>query len=179
MCDRLERLSTNLEHLMRFKIVSARARVQEHALSQVFDEVRAKLRDARLHTARTSHELQAAMNLTLLTARRRADAVRQQLAPANLLAHVSGARSRFEAASSGCNEAMNTRLQDARRRLSMAAASLDALSPLAVLQRGYAIAQNSEGRLLRDSEGVTIGDAVNLRLAQGRLHCRVEGKSDE
>ena len=179
MCDRLERLSTNLERLMRFKIVSARARVQEHALSQVFDEVRAKLRDARFQTARTSHELQVAMNFTLLTARRRADAVRQQLAPAKLLAHVSGARSRFEAASSGCNEAMNTRLQDARRRLSMAAASLDALSPLAVLQRGYAIAQNSEGRLLRDSAGVTVGDAVTLRLAQGRLHCKVEGKSDE
>ena len=48
-------------------------------------------------------------------------------------------------------------------------------SPLAVLQRGYAIAQDKEGRLLREAASVTIGDPVRLRLAKGRLDCRVEG----
>jgi len=94
-------------------------------------------------------------------------------------ARVAGARTRFDAASSGCHDAMNARLEDARQRLGLVAASLDALSPLAVLQRGYAIVQDKDGRLLRDGRAVAVGDAVRLRLARGRLDCRVEGKSDE
>ena len=175
LCTRLDQLATNLQRLMRFKIMDARTRVQEHALSQVFDDVRAKLRDAGRRTARSTHELQAAMNLALQIAQRRADAVRHQLSPANLRAHVANARTRFDAAGSGCNDAMNARLEDARQRLGLAAASLDALSPLAVLQRGYAIAQDKDGRLLRDGASVAVGDAVRLRLARGRLDCRVEG----
>src|SRR6202171_3408078 len=51
ICTRLDRLSTNLQRLMRFKIMDARTRVQEHSLSQVFDDVRANLRNAGLRRA--------------------------------------------------------------------------------------------------------------------------------
>ena len=54
-----------------------------------------------------------------------------------------------------------------------AAASLDALSPLAVLHRGYAIAQREDGRLLRDTKDVSVGDSINVRLAKGRLTAEV------
>jgi exodeoxyribonuclease VII large subunit len=175
ICTKLDRLSTNLQRLMRFKIMDARTRVQERALSQAFDDVRAKLRDAGMRTARSTHDLRAGMSLALQTARRRTDAVLHQLSPLNLRAHAAKARARFDAASDGCNDAMSARLEEARQRLGLAAASLDALSPLAVLQRGYAIAQDKDGRLLLDSQAVTVGDAVRLRLAMGRLDCRVEG----
>ena len=69
---------------------------------------------------------------------------------------------------------MEIRLQQARERLGLAVASLDALSPLAVLQRGYAIAQDASGRLLRDAQSVVVGDEVRVRLAKGRLNARVE-----
>lgn len=174
ICTRLDRLRANLERVMRFKIMDARTRVQEHALSKVFDDVRTKLRDAGMRTARSTHDLRAIMNLVLETARRRADAVQHQLSPAGLRARVAGARSRFDAANAGCNDAMTMRLDEARQRLGLAAASLDALSPLAVLQRGYAIAQDGDGRLLRSSNSVAVGDAVRLRLASGGLDCRVE-----
>ena len=54
------------------------------------------------------------------------------------------------------------------------AASLDALSPLAVLQRGYAIAESEDGRLLRDARAISVGDSVRVRLAKGRIDARVE-----
>lgn len=84
------------------------------------------------------------------------------------------ARRRFDAAATACNDVMETSLQEARERLGLAAASLDALSPLAVLQRGYAIAQDASGKPLRDAVAVTPGDQVLVRLAKGRLNTRVE-----
>jgi exodeoxyribonuclease VII large subunit len=87
---------------------------------------------------------------------------------------LRNARGRFDAASSACNGAMETTLQEARERLGLAAASLDALSPLAVLQRGYAIAQDASGKPVRDAASVNIGDEVRVRLSKGRLNTRVE-----
>jgi len=91
---------------------------------------------------------------------------------------LTTARSRLDSASSACGGAMETKLQEGRERLGLAAASLDALSPLGVLQRGYAIAQDASGRLLRDAASVALGDAVSVRLAKGKLKTRVEATDE-
>jgi exodeoxyribonuclease VII large subunit len=129
ICSTLENLGRQLVRLSRFQIVNLRARVQQKALSHAFDEVKSRLRNARL---------------------------------------------RFNSASSACEAVMETKLQHGRERFGLAAASLDALSPLAVLQRGYAIAQDSSGKLVRDAASVAVGDEVSVRLAKGRLSTRVE-----
>jgi exodeoxyribonuclease VII large subunit len=174
VCSSLERLGRQLVRLTRFRIVDARAKVQEQALSQVFDEVRARLRDARANTSSAKHELQMLITRTVRNAQSRANAVTQRLSPARLQTRVVNAQARFETASSGCSAAMEMQLQQARERLGLAAASLDALSPLAVLQRGYAIAQDKSGALLRDAKLVSVGDEVRVRLVKGRLNTRVE-----
>ena len=86
---------------------------------------------------------------------------------------LTNARRRFETASSACDAAIDIKIQEGRERLGLAAASLDALSPLGVLQRGYAIAQDADGKLVRDAASVNVGDEVNVRLAKGRLNTRV------
>jgi exodeoxyribonuclease VII large subunit len=86
---------------------------------------------------------------------------------------LASARRRFESASSACDAAIDGKIQEGRERLGLAAASLDALSPLGVLQRGYAIAQDASGKLVRDAASVNVGDEVNVRLAKGRLNTRV------
>ena len=93
---------------------------------------------------------------------------------AEVKSQLTDARARFDSASAACDGLMESRLQQARERLALAAASLDALSPLGVLQRGYAIAQDASGKPLRDAASVAQGDAVSVRLAKGRLHTRVE-----
>jgi len=53
------------------------------------------------------------------------------------------------------------------------AASLDALSPLKVLGRGYSIASDEEGRAVSSVENVKVGDKLKLSLSRGALKCTV------
>ena len=63
-----------------------------------------------------------------------------------------------------------------RERVARLAAALDAMSPLKVLGRGYAIAKGEDGTVLTSAAQVQTGEKLTLRLAQGRLNCRVEEK---
>jgi exodeoxyribonuclease VII large subunit len=174
ICAALAQMGQNLSRLMRYKIVNARTRVQEQALSQVFDEVRGKLRNAGASASLARHRLQILVSQTVQAAHGRADSLSRSLAPAQLRSRLAEARVRFDSAYSGCNNAIETQMLDSEKRLGLAAASLDALSPLAVLQRGYAIAQRHDGSLLRDAESVSVGDSVSVRLAKGRIHANIE-----
>lgn len=68
------------------------------------------------------------------------------------------------------------RLALLRRNYVAYAASLDALSPLKVLSRGYAVPSGADGNVLKSTRDVQIGDMIDLTLADGELRCRVEEK---
>jgi exodeoxyribonuclease VII large subunit len=119
------------------------------------------------------------MNEHIRLANQRTNNMVQQLSPARLQVRVAAARTRFETASAAKIEAIDSHLQQARERLGLAAASLDALSPLAVLQRGYAIAEDGSGKLLRDAAALNEGDEVGVRLAKGKFKAKVSKVSDE
>ncbi|MBQ9411696.1 MAG: exodeoxyribonuclease VII large subunit [Oscillospiraceae bacterium] len=63
-----------------------------------------------------------------------------------------------------------------RQRQVRIAASLDALSPLKVLARGYAVARDSSGNALRSVHDAEVGDSVGVVLPDGTLRCRVEDR---
>ena len=60
------------------------------------------------------------------------------------------------------------------RRFAGAVAKLDALSPLKVLGRGYAIARTEDGRVMTSVAQTAPGEKFTLRLTDGSLRCRVE-----
>jgi exodeoxyribonuclease VII large subunit len=174
LCSALDQMGRQLLRLTKFRIVDARSRVQEHALSQVFDEVKTKLHDARVDANSATHQLQVSVNHLLRQATLMSNVLAQKISPAQLQTRVTTARARYDAAASSCSGAMSERLQSGKERLGLAAASLDALSPLAVLHRGYAIAQDAGGKLLRDTANVTVGDRVDVLLSKGKLKTKVE-----
>jgi exodeoxyribonuclease VII large subunit len=174
MADLVHDLTRDLVQAVRFQMMEKRARVQEAAMSHGFDDVREQLRDAVSSVGEVRHQLESLMMRAAQRARRRVDAVSYRLQPARLGAKVAAARTRFNVACAERDAAVRVRLEDARARLAVTAASLDALSPLAVLQRGYALAQDKQGRLLRDAGAVRPGEMIRLRLARGRLLARVE-----
>lgn len=84
------------------------------------------------------------------------------------LAQVPQLRSRLAGA---MRHQLSRRKQEARSCL----ASLHALSPLGILERGYSLVERlSTGEVIRDANQVAAGEAVLARLARGRLRCRVE-----
>lgn len=70
-------------------------------------------------------------------------------------------------------------LRDARASLGQQVAALDALSPLRVLGRGYAIALRADGRALRDADDVQVGDAIEVRVARARVAAEVRSVTRE
>ena len=60
-----------------------------------------------------------------------------------------------------------------RERFARLAAALDALSPLKVLGRGYAIPQRSDGAVLRSAKEAMPGETLRLRMADGKVSCKV------
>lgn len=65
-------------------------------------------------------------------------------------------------------------LAGSRQRCVRLTAALDAMSPLKVLTRGYAMAQTEDGRLLRTVEQTSPGGRFTLHLADGRIRASVE-----
>jgi exodeoxyribonuclease VII large subunit len=63
-------------------------------------------------------------------------------------------------------------------RLDNVFARLEALSPEATLERGFAIARDREGRVVRDSRAISIGDALDLILWRGGLGVEVKKKKN-
>jgi exodeoxyribonuclease VII large subunit len=67
-------------------------------------------------------------------------------------------------------------LRAKREHLERLRLQLDERSPLRVLERGYAIATDAAGNVLRASDQVNLGDTVNVQLHRGRLTTEVKGK---
>ena len=65
-------------------------------------------------------------------------------------------------------------LSEPRRRVSALASALEAMSPLAVLGRGYAMASKEDGSVLRSAGEAAVGERITMRMADGLLGCRVE-----
>lgn len=174
ICTALEQLGRQLVRLARFKVVDARSRVQEQVLSHAFDEVKLRMRNARIATTSATHQLESSMTNWLHRRKAETSATAQKLSPAELQKRFAFRKSRFDAVSFAFTNTIDDRVQKGRERLGLAVAALDALSPLAVLQRGYAIAQDSEGKLVRDASDVAVGQEISVRLNKGKLHTRVE-----
>ncbi len=83
-------------------------------------------------------------------------------------------RERFANLSKSLVEKMSLAVLARRGTLEREARRLDALSPLAILSRGFSICRTHEGTVVKDSSRVSAGDKVSLLLHKGELLCQVE-----
>jgi exodeoxyribonuclease VII large subunit len=175
-------LNTRLLGLQRRvqRLQAERARQLAQRADRAMLRLQALRPQARLDLLRRrQHEahrrLQSAMAARLDNERmrlRHADAVLRAWHPARRLAllaeRLAGLRSRPRAA-------LGARLQRDALRLRGLARSLQAVSPLATIARGYAILQKPDGRIVRNVADAQPGDALDARLQDGVLKVKVEG----
>ena len=68
---------------------------------------------------------------------------------------------------------MNSRLREAQMTLAKGASTLDALSPLAVLARGYGFVQNGEGKTLSSVEEMSVGESIQITMKDGSARAEI------
>jgi exodeoxyribonuclease VII large subunit len=153
--QRLDDLEQRLAHALRSNIRHDRGRVSELYARLVQRSPDRLVRDFRLRHAELTGRLEQAMRDRFSLLRSRTDL-----------------QARLE-------RAVRARLLHARGRFSTAARTLNAVSPLATIDRGFAVVtRSSDGALVTDAKSVEIGDEVTARLARGKLKARVTGKEE-
>jgi exodeoxyribonuclease VII large subunit len=127
--------------------------------AQRLDEFEARLRLAMRHRFERSRARLSAADSALLRA-----------SPA---LRVTALGLRLDSSRRALAGAMRGRVGESRRRLELAARALHTVSPLATLDRGYAIVTDAGGQVLRDSAVLRPGDRIHARLAHGRAEADV------
>lgn len=65
------------------------------------------------------------------------------------------------------------KLTETRHKLAQQSAKLEALSPLAILSRGYSVATGKDGKVLTRAAQSAVGDEISVRLSDGSLTATV------
>lgn len=130
-------------------------------------------RGEREHLANARRRLEQRVRAALADAGQRLEALAERLEVVHPRVRIAAERRRLHELERRLVRAGKGLTEDLRPRLARAAGKLDALSPLAVLGRGYALVGDSEGHLIRDASSVARGDSLEVRLAQGKLDVEV------
>jgi exodeoxyribonuclease VII large subunit len=174
LCARLEQLVGGLRRTLNHRIGTERAHVRELTFARGFDEVRTKLRRAVTAVVERDDRLHESMAQVFQNVSRRLDAAARLLSPSELRNRAVTQRARLEAVTRAQEAAMTSRFEKAHQQFGFSVAALEAMSPLKVLERGYAIAQDTSGKIVRDASAAAVGDALRVRLWKGAVDCRVE-----
>ena len=177
IAEHLAKQSHRLERAARFQMLQARQRLTRlpvsraegrvnmllHRLAQRLDEL-----SFRQGIAMARVLQYAQLHLAELTAAALRHDPRQQLGEA---------RERLAACRTRLDRALERLLHASTSTMSALDAKLHSLSPLAVLERGYALVLDADGGVVRSTEQITAGDEVTTRLTDGAFTSRVESKT--
>lgn len=122
----------------------------------------------------SKQRLEQTMRQRLLRSRQQLERLGKSRMLTNPKAYVQDKRVLLDYQSRRMSQAMANLLAGKRAKAGRLAAALDAMSPLKVLGRGYAIAQKADGGIIAHISDAVPGERFRLRVSDGELPCRVE-----
>ena len=170
--QRLDEATAELYSAIKNRLDKSRRVMRE--LAQGLQSPLTQAHERRLTVTRLTIRMAHAMNARLTPIRLRLDQSSARLSAANAEAALAAQRLRIATLDDRLHATARVALEHARFNLGSAAGRLDAVSPLRVLERGYAVVFNQRtGQALADAKDAEVGDSLDIRLSRGWLGARI------
>ncbi len=171
MCARIAGLSEDARKAVRYQLLALHSRLSDLESSRAFDQVGSKLRGFAQRVDDAGYSMESALGAALKSRRARHAALALRLSESDLRRRVVERRGKLAESIGRLQASTRAALDRGSERVSLAAGKLESLSPLSVLGRGYAIAFDSQGRVIKRAAEVRSGERVRVRVSEGELDC--------
>lgn len=165
-----------LAEQMRYRILVLSRRVHELAGRRGFRRPLDLLRQQRQRADELTSRLAHGLRARLEQSRKRFTVAHVRIVSFDFRVKIAALRLRLEKRAADLAVRAERLLRLKRERLQRLALQLEERSPLKVLERGYAIATDANGNVLRDAAEVAVGDSVAIQLHRGKLSTEVRKK---
>jgi exodeoxyribonuclease VII large subunit len=169
-------LRDTLSGLIRYRLLELSRRVHELSARRGFRRPLDLLRQQRQRADEMTSRLAVGLRARLEQSRKRFTAAHLRIASFDFRVKIAAFRLRLEKRSAELGVRIERLLRAKRELLARLALQLEERSPLRVLERGYAIATDASGNVLRSADQVQLGDSVAIQLHRGRLTTEVRKK---
>ena len=163
-----------LVQALRYKLAMCGRRLVEVSAGRPAAILRRKLGGFWQRMDEADFQLRQTMSQGFRRAENRLQRASQSLIALDLRLQLARQISILAGLSQRLGPAMTLRLERLRSKLDSLDRQREQLSPLAVLERGYSIVRTASGTVIRAAGQVSAGDALQVRLHQGRLAVRVD-----
>jgi exodeoxyribonuclease VII large subunit len=170
---RLARLQFSLSAALKTRLAAARQQLT--LTSRLLPDLRRVLTDLRLMLDGHGDTLVRRLKRGLDSSRRQLQADRARVYLLSPRRGLLFARRRLKGAEENLGRGWQRKIKERQRHLEYLRSHLQQLNPLAILERGYAVATRlPEGGVIRDAGQIPLGAAIRVRVARGRLDCEVK-----
>jgi exodeoxyribonuclease VII large subunit len=172
--DQVLGLDRRLKRATEYRLMQARRHLTELAQSRAFARFTELVNRRQQRVDDLVHRLRHAFGDELRYYRSRVDVATTRVRAHDLRIVLTGMRKQVENASARLTNIAQMRLQHAKVGLNQYEARLQALSPLNILERGYAIVFDTNGKPVKDPADVKSGERITARVARGTVRSTVD-----
>jgi len=172
--EQSEGLRERLARAMRYRLLMARQSVTEMAQHGAFARMMDALGRRQQRVDELLYRMETAERRVIEQQRRRWETAAGAIRHYDVRRRLAAMREQLESRTAALGASFRTLLMRRRGRLEQLAGELGALSPVAILERGYALVFDSSGNLVKDSEQVEAGEEIRARVARGEIKAVVK-----
>jgi exodeoxyribonuclease VII large subunit len=169
-------LHDRLSRAMRYRLLMGRQALTELAQHGAFGRMMEFIRQRQQKLDDLTHRMELAERGLLERMLRRWEAISAAVRHYDVRLVLSGMRKELASRTTALVAVTRNVLLQHRVRSERLQTALESLSPLAILDRGYALVFDASGKLLKDPARVKIGDEISARLAHGEIRASVTKK---